>query len=153
MGIDVQYGMRAEGYDGILIHEGGGGGAVPIPFVIWEKELWIGLLEEERKNMGGRVLDAPGGFLDPKQTHFETAVREFEEEVGVAQVRISDVPLGEPANSNRAWFDTSDEEEGAHFYPVEFLPDPTGPTRPTSRGRLQRGKIAAQLGGEIADRL
>ncbi len=119
MGLEVHYGKR-EGYDGVLIHEPGGAGSVPIPFVIWKRQLWIGLVKELRKNMGGMVLDAPGGFLDPGETHFGTAKREFEEEVGVAQMQILITALGEPANPNRAWFDTSREEEGAHFYPIEF---------------------------------
>lgn len=123
MGIEIRYGMRAEGYDGILFHEPSGGGSVLIPYVIHEGELYIGLVEERRKNMGGNVLDAPGGFIDPGETPFETATREFEEETGATADKNKVIDLNEyyePANSNRAIVDTSRKGEGAHFYAIEF---------------------------------
>lgn len=123
MGIDVQYGMRVEGYDGILFHEPGGGGSVMIPYVIIGQELYIGLIDEERKNMGGRVLCAPGGFIDLGETPLETATREFEEETGATADKNKVIDLNEyyePANANRAIIDTSREVEGSHFYAIEF---------------------------------
>ncbi|MFY9457810.1 MAG: NUDIX domain-containing protein [Candidatus Spechtbacterales bacterium] len=123
MGIELRYGMRAEGFDGMLFHEPSGGGSVMIPYVIHAGELYIGLVEEERKNMGGRVLCAPGGFIDPGETPFETATREFEEETGATADKNKVIDLNEyyePANSNRAIVDTSREGEGAHFYAIEF---------------------------------
>lgn len=125
MALEVQYGMRAEGYDGVLKHEPSGGGSVLVPFVVWEGELEIGLLQEERKTQGGIVLNLPRGALDPGETHFETAVREMREETGVS-VRANRVKdLGEdarPGNPNSADYDTSREGEGIHFYAIEFYP-------------------------------
>lgn len=126
MGIEVSYGKRVEGFDGVLLHEPGGGGSVSFPFVILRGQLWIGLLEEQRPNMGGKVLDAPGGFIDPGESHFETAVREFEEEVGVKTASSTVIDLNqyaEPTNANRAFFDTSRVGEGNHYYAWEFTPD------------------------------
>jgi len=157
MGLALEYGMRVEGFDGVLIHEPGGGGSVSIPFVIWTGDLWIGLLEEERKNMGGRVLGAPGGFLDPGEKHFEAADREFTEEVGIGKVKISDTPLGEPGNPNRAFFDTSREGEGIHFYPVEFLPEHVEYDRfddfKVFSLRFKEGVIVPKAGDRVAEKI
>lgn len=160
MGIELRYGMRAEGYDGILFHEPGGGGSVLIPFVLHRGGLFIGLVEEPRRNMGGNVLDAPGGFLDPGETHFETATREFEEEAGVgAEVnKVIDLgPYAEPANSNRAIVDTSREGEGAHFYALEFTRNQVDgaydPTYNTPIFLLKKSVINPKQGDKTAEKI
>lgn len=139
MGLELCYGMRAEGYDGLLIHEPGGGGSVLVPYVIYGSELYVGLLEEERKTMGGIVLNLPRGFLDPGESHFETAAREFQEEAGVSVEKNRIVDLkheGVPVNSNSAFFDTSMTGEGAHFYAVRFT---TKEVLPVMRGNYYVG--------------
>lgn len=144
MGVELQYGWRIEGYDGVVIHEPAGGGSVLVPYVIYDvpsaalnysldrEILWVGLLDQERKTQGGRVLNLPRGFLNPGETHFETAVREFKEETGhtAKTNRITDLCSWYSArgNANSAFFDTSrllrdGRPEGAQYYAVEFHPD------------------------------
>lgn len=143
MGIEFVYGMRAEGYDGIVTHEPGGGGSVLVPYVIFDNPrasqgmlpddiLWVGLLEQERKTQGGKVLNLPRGYLNPGETHFETALREFAEETGyTADVsRVQDLCGGyaQRGNPNSAYFDTSiymgdRSRDGVQYYGIEFFPN------------------------------
>jgi 8-oxo-dGTP pyrophosphatase MutT (NUDIX family) len=125
MGLEVRYGMRAEGFDGVLLHKPKGGGSASFPFVIWKNDLWIGLIEEQRYNMGGKILSASGGYVDHGETHIETAQREFEEEVGVKTSSLKMIDLNqiaEPTNTDVGIADTSRLREGVHYYALEFLP-------------------------------
>ena len=80
----LYYGFRPEGYDGWVFAENNGGGAVTLPYTYDENgNLLIGLILENRANMGGEVLCVIGGFVDPQETHYQAQVRESQEEAGV----------------------------------------------------------------------
>jgi ADP-ribose pyrophosphatase YjhB (NUDIX family) len=122
----LSYGKSPSGnFDQWAFHEVGGGGAVSVPFVRFQNRLFIGVVEQKRpfqKNFGP-VLNLPRGFINPKESHFESAVREFREEVRaetIARVFLLD---GEPGNSNSAFFETWGEGEGVRFYAVEIMDD------------------------------
>jgi ADP-ribose pyrophosphatase YjhB (NUDIX family) len=116
----VAYGLTSPGYDGWSFHEIGGGGSVIVPYASIEKQLYIGVLEQARHNQGGKILNVPRGFLDPGESHFEAAKREFTEEVGVnAPVNVVSLP-GEPMNPNSAFFETPEPEEGVKCFSVHF---------------------------------
>jgi len=127
MGLEVRYGMRAEGFDGLLDHEPGGGGSVIVPWVKIDGMLYVGMLHQNRPTQYVHPMEAvwnvPRGYLDPGETHIETATREFQEETGFTRPegRIVELP-GLPVNANSARFDTSREGEGVKFYAFEVLP-------------------------------
>jgi 8-oxo-dGTP pyrophosphatase MutT (NUDIX family) len=82
-GVGIELGKRPEGYTGPVIYEKGG--AVVIPYFRHENgEIWVGLLKKNRPNLGGVVFEASGGFVNPKEEHFEAASREFQEETGIS---------------------------------------------------------------------
>jgi 8-oxo-dGTP pyrophosphatase MutT (NUDIX family) len=126
MGLESRYGMRAEGFDGLLDHEPGGGGSVIVPWVKIGGMLYVGMLHQNRPTQYVHPMDSvwnvPRGYLDPGETHLETTTREFREETESTRPegRIVALP-GLPINSNSARFDTSREGEGAKFYAFEVL--------------------------------
>lgn len=122
MNIKITYGVRPEGYDAPIIKEAGGGGSVIVPFVKVNGEIFVGLVEENRGTCGGMVLNIPRGFLQPGETHFQTAKREIEEETGYQKVEKNLYPLeGNLMNPNSAFFvtDTPDKGVKAFKLPVE----------------------------------
>lgn len=54
----------------------------PAAFAVIERDGLLALVEVERRNRG-RVLDLPGGGIDPGESAAEAAVRECGEEVGL----------------------------------------------------------------------
>lgn len=123
IGVEVDYGQRQEGFDGPVLKEPGGGGAVTIPYYFQEGELYIGVVEESRPTCtdGGpeKVLNVPRGFLDPGQTHFETAKKELEEETGYTPLpkRIKELK-GQPMNPNSTFFVTG-KDKGIRMFGVQ----------------------------------
>jgi len=126
MGLEVRYGMRSEGYDGIIDHEAGGGGSVIVPWIEIGGILYVGLLKQRRltQNIQSDVWNVPRGYLDPGEKHFATAAREFEEETGFKrpEERIH-LLEGDPVNSNSAKQDTSRPLEGTRFYGFQVRED------------------------------
>lgn len=119
----LTYGKNPAGmYDSWAFHEIGGGGAVIVPFILIQGEIWIGVVQQIRLFQSGTpVLNVPRGFLDPNEKHFEAAVRETEEETGFSQgSRVFQLP-GEPLNPNSAFFETWGDGEGVKFFAVEIL--------------------------------
>ncbi len=118
----LSYGLRPEGYDGWVFAEHNGGGAVTLPYT-YDKDgnLLIGLIEENRCNMGGyNVLCVIGGFVDPQETHDQAQVRESQEEAGVNTASARKLQ-GLSFNPNRAFFvaDAS-KGEGIHAYAIRI---------------------------------
>jgi 8-oxo-dGTP pyrophosphatase MutT (NUDIX family) len=122
MGVEVSYGQRPEGYDGMVIKEPGGGGSVTIPYYLHDGQLYIGVVEEWRPTTtdgeSRKILNVPRGYLDPGETHFETAVRELGEEAGYRplQERIQELE-GAPMNPNSAVFVTG-KDKGVRMFGV-----------------------------------
>lgn len=123
MGVEVQYGQRPEGYDGFVLKEPGGGGAVTIPYYVQEGNVYIGVVEEARPTCtdgtSEMVLNVPRGFLNPGETHFETAKRELAEEAGYQPLEKRIVQLnGEALNPNSTFFVTG-KDKGVRMFGVQ----------------------------------
>ena len=120
----LEFGFKT--YNRLALTEKNFGGSVVIPYSISSNNLIVGLVYENRDNMGGWVWCGPGGFSDNNETHKQTAAREFREETGMMQASgLIDLP-GLPVNSNRALFVASPElGQGVHNYtlrvPFGFL--------------------------------
>lgn len=117
----LEYGMTPAGYDGWCFSETGGGGSVIVPYCIVpvRNALYVGLIEQDRWAMGGKVWNLPRGFLNPGETHFETAQREAGEELGFNLAeRFTELP-GEAANPNSAFFVT-EPGKGVRFFGLEI---------------------------------
>jgi 8-oxo-dGTP pyrophosphatase MutT (NUDIX family) len=98
----LEYGFR--GYDRWAFREQNFGGSVNIPYSVGpNKEVLVGLVLENRDNMGGQVWCAPGGFSDGRETHAQTAAREFGEETGMSEISKPRHLPGLPVNFNRAF--------------------------------------------------
>lgn len=127
MGVEVLYGQRPEGYDGLVLKEPGGGGAVTIPYYIYKGNIYIGVVEEARPTCTDgtteKVLNVPRGFLIPGETHFETAKRELAEEAGYEPIEKRIVQLnGKPQNPNSTFFVTG-RDKGVKMYGVKLQDD------------------------------
>jgi len=129
MQVEVDYGQRPEGFDGPVLKEPGGGGSVIVPYVIHEGQLYIAVVEEKRPTMTDGVplpvLNVPRGFLDPNETHFETAKRELAEETGYVPLekRIKEVE-GDPMNPNSTFFVTG-KDKGVRVFSAHVLNEET----------------------------
>lgn len=120
----LTYGETPQGYDGWAFHEEGGGGSVVLPFVILKDELFVAVVLQDRPNQGGKVLNAPRGFLDPGEDRCLGAARELAEEVGLRPSPSSIFALpGTPGNPNSTFFETWDEGEGVTFFGIEVAED------------------------------
>ncbi len=125
----LTYGKSPGGnYDQWGFHEVGGGGSVIVPFVRSRKfycDLMVGVVQQKRpfQNNSQPVLNLPRGFMDPKETHLESAVREYREEVRVESVARVVLLEGEPANPNSTFLETWGEGEGIRFYAIELMDD------------------------------
>lgn len=121
---NLRYGMRQEGYDGLLFHETGGGGSVTIPYFIKNPgEIFVGMVWQSRPTQGGFVWNVPRGFLAPGESHFAAAGRELAEETGFTPLQERIRLLGGGVNPNSAFFDTSLMGEemlcGVNFFALE----------------------------------
>jgi 8-oxo-dGTP pyrophosphatase MutT (NUDIX family) len=116
----IEWGQRPEGFAGWVFHEPGGGGSVTIPFAKNpEGEIFLGLIRENRANMGGPNWCVVGGYIDPGETHQTTAERETQEEAGLVSSPMA-LP-GLPGCINRAtWVADPSKDEGVHAYGIEI---------------------------------
>ncbi len=136
----LSFGQRPEGTIGWIWKEVGGGGVGIVPYVVQNARLFIGMINQERPCQGGMVWNIPRGFLDPKLTHFETAVGESEEELGINVGERLAPLLGLPANSNSTFFDTTDPGAGFNYYFFKVLPEEVEGDPPVFRKSLFRPK-------------
>lgn len=126
MGIDITYGMRPEGYDGVSIREFNGGGAVTIPYMIHPDtgRIYVGVIKENRPLLGGEVWNVPRGFIDMGETHQEAAEREVVEEMGYQRESGRIIKLAEGLNPNSTYFDTSHANEDGSLAGVAIFAMP-----------------------------
>jgi len=115
----LTYGSAQGGaYDVWEFHEIGGGGSVIVPYTGIDEKWHVGLVEQNRPNQGGKVLNLPRGFIQPGERHFKAAERELVEETSYAGVPE---PLpGLPVNPNSAFFNTTGEGEGVKFFGIKI---------------------------------
>lgn len=115
----VRYGLRPEGYDGWLAYQPGGGGSVAMPYLIKDRRLYVGVVEEKREPAGGIVLNVPRGYIDPGETHLQAAVRETSEETGFnAASRMVAISAG--TNIDNSIFVAKDGD-GVHYFAFEVF--------------------------------
>lgn len=119
----LSFGQRPEGTIGWIWHETSGGGQGVVPYSIINDLLHIGLIWEERPTIPGRLAwNIPRGFINPGETHFESAKRELKEEVGdLGKLELKELTRV-PANPNSTFFDTSQDGEGFRFFSLEIPP-------------------------------
>lgn len=130
IGVQFTYGMRPEGYDGVVISERGGGGSVSIP---WMKDpdtgcIYIGLVQEKRSTLGSKTWNVPRGFLDLGEGHDQAATRELSEETGYVAFASRTTQLTDGLNPNSAYFNTSGTNpdgtrQGVAIYGIEVRRD------------------------------
>jgi 8-oxo-dGTP pyrophosphatase MutT (NUDIX family) len=129
----LEYGATPQGYDSWCFQENGGGGSVIVPYFILDrefdpafpdkqKELYIGLVQQDRYTMGGKVYNLPRGFLAPNENHFQAAQREAGEELGFSLTQRLLALAGDPQNPNSAFFVTG-ENQGVRFFGLELTND------------------------------
>ncbi len=117
-------GLDPDGRVGWSWMETGGGGAAAL---VYAREtgtsglngLWIGLLMEDRQNMGGMRPCAVGGFKRPGEKPDAASQREFLQETGARNIEVRKLP-GVPLNGNRMYFEADpNDDEGMHTFSVE----------------------------------
>ncbi|MEO6513723.1 MAG: hypothetical protein ABIR37_03475 [Candidatus Saccharimonadales bacterium] len=101
------------------------GGSVTIPYMKrGDGKLYIGVVVEERPNMGGVVSNVPRGMFNHKhETGTENAVQEMAEETGLTYNNLDSrmVELATGVNANSAFLNTSQSaKQGANFYGLEL---------------------------------
>lgn len=114
-------------YDTWGFEEPGGGGSVLVPYFRDEKGLlWVGVVKQPRPYQAAEpVFNLPRGFLDPGQSHFQAAVNEGTEELGLQESQRVFLLDGEPGNPNNTFFVTAGttpegELNGIRFWGVRF---------------------------------
>ncbi|QQS15118.1 MAG: NUDIX domain-containing protein [Rhodospirillales bacterium] len=108
--------MTLGGYDGWSYREPNGG-VVIVPFVMIRDEVFVGVVKQYRHNMGGAVLNAPRGFVDPGESPNAAAAREYHEETGANAEAVEELP-GEAVNTNSAFVETPKRGDGVRFFKV-----------------------------------
>lgn len=117
----LTYGATPLGYDSWSFHEHGGGGSVTLPFIVANDVVFVGVVRQLRSNQGGKVWNAPRGFLDPSEERAQGAAREVTEEFGLLGQMALVFPLpGQPGNPNSAFFETWAEGEGVSFFGLKI---------------------------------
>ncbi len=123
----VRYGLTPQGYDAWCFAENGGGGTVLVPYFIDRTGfLYVGVVEQPRPLQADKpVLNLPRGFLDPGVNHFQNALKEGSEEIGLIEKNRVFPLKGEPGNPNNTFFFTNNVNEkgekfGIRFFGVEF---------------------------------
>lgn len=132
-----RYGQHPANYGTWAWHEMGGGGVVSVPYVIFNNELYIGVVRQKRymQNQEEGILNIPRGFLQEHLNREQSVKEEASEEmdIDIAQLLDGDRPVGtlkarmhqlpgHPTNGNNAFhLQDSKAGEGNTFYAIEFL--------------------------------
>ncbi|MBA3724135.1 MAG: NUDIX hydrolase [Candidatus Levybacteria bacterium] len=151
MGTSVSYGQGPEGYDRWIVREPNGGGAVTVPYIRIDGELYVGVNKTQRSAAGGPVTEVPRGFSLPLESHDDTAAREFEEETGVTTLsqRIKDLG-GRPVNPNTTFFQAdARKREGVKFYGLELNKDEVTVLRESDNPQTRVYEFTPELKGKI----
>lgn len=147
----IEYGAAPGGaYDTWAFHEIGGGGSVTLPYALLEDDLYVGVVEQNRPNQGGKVFNVPRGFLASGESHFRAAEREFAEEVGLVEpFTVEELP-GLPGNPNSAFFDTRGDGEGVKFFGVRIPGTCLESVSEARRYRLRKGMVSTDPASKAA---
>ena len=118
----LKVGIRPEGWQGFLFRENGGGGSFTIPWACGPKgEILVGMVQENRPNMGGPVWCIMGGFVDLGENHDQSQKREAAEEGGLDTGGAKKLP-GVGIVSNRLfWVADVKGGEGGRVFEKEYL--------------------------------
>lgn len=74
------------------------------------------MIKENRPTLSGFSWNIHRGFINPGETHLESARNEINEEVGnLPELKLEELN-GAPSNPNSTFFDTSKEGEGFRFF-------------------------------------
>lgn len=154
LGVDVTYGQGPK-FDQWVIKERNGGGSVIIPYLWIDGELYVGANRQERNLTGGLVTEVPRGFSLPKETHEETAEREFQEETGVVKPLAERVEAlkGRPINPNSAFFQANPRKgEGVKLFGINIEPSEVELRRESKDPKRRVYKFNPKLQEEIKEK-
>ena len=119
----LSFGRRPEGTIGWIWHEASGGGQGVVPYAVINNCLHIGLINENRPTLSGFSWNIPRGFINPGETHLESARNEINEEIGnLPELELEKLD-GAPSNPNSTFFDTSKNGEGFVFFGLKIPAD------------------------------
>ncbi len=148
--MSVHYGMRPEGYDGVVVREERGGSVI-IPYTVDESgQLYVGVIKESRPTMGGFVWNLPRGAADAADKDLKlAALREMEEETGIKTNLDRIRQLSSNVNPNSALMDTS-TGNGVSFFALEFRPvelvkDDGSYRFPDDTGLIKGGSVGEKI--------
>lgn len=124
-GAALEFGLRAEGYDGFVIRERGG--SVTLPYTVSpDGQILVGLIDECRPTNGELLTqNAPRGMANIGEGRAQTAARELAEETGYNITQGIELnELASDVNANSTHFDISrPENEGTAFYSLSIPAD------------------------------
>lgn len=120
----IMFGSFPDGHKGWRWAETGGGGPITLPYSIGNlgdgDDLFIGLIKENRFNLGGDCWCVIGGFKDINETNDAAQAREASEETGL-DTKKAKLMDGLPFVSNRNYFFADPKkDEGIHPYAHEI---------------------------------
>ena len=98
-------GQDPRGWGGWFFEQAGGGGAVSAMFAVIGADPVMGLVPENRPNMGGEVLCIAGGFKNAGESAVNAEARERLQEAGLPGEAVQIEALG--INCNRAFWITT----------------------------------------------
>ena len=141
----LKVGIRPEGWQGFLFRENGGGGSFTIPWACGPKgEILVGMVQENRPNMGGPVWCIMGGFVDLGENHDQSQKREAAEEGGLDTGGAKKLP-GVGIVSNRLfWVADVKGGEGGRVFEKEYFFLQLEPRRGRRRLETERGDHQVQ---------
>lgn len=143
-----KFGLGPEGFPRWLYKESGTGAAVVVP---WSRtpsgKILVGMIRENRPNMGGSVWCAIGGINDPGESQAETQAREAREEAGIDTHGAKQLP-GMRSIDERLHFTANVlGDEGISFSSIEIQFDAIEQT--TDGLKLKKGYVKGKPEAEV----